>query len=205
MFDAAVLTMPVPQILELPGMSEIINSETSEKLSKVQYSSRYALALFFDTYEEKISFDNSDPNIHQTSAEYISDDPIFCYAAIDNAKRGLVGLQHPTSVVFHTNVPWGIKHLEDPLPEIEKILLKHFKEKYPRWPEPKSVKCLRWRYSQIYKPYQNCPGAIILNEKPLIIAGGDGFTEKSGLSCCIDSAQTISNFLENNLWNIIRE
>ena len=200
MFDAAVLTMPVPQILELPGMNTIIDSETRENLSKVQYSSRYALALFFDTYEEKISLEtNSDPNSHQTSAEYISDDPIFCYAAIDNVKRGFAGLKNPTSVVFHTNVSWGIKHLEVPLPEIEKILLKHFKEKYPSWPDPKSVKCLRWRYSQIYKPYQKCPGAIILNEKPLIIAGGDGFMEKSGLSCCLDSAQNIVTFLENNL------
>ena len=198
MFNAAVLTMPIPQILELPGMKAIIDSETSEKLSKVQYSSRYALALFFDTYEEKISLD-TDPKIHhQTSAEYISDDPIFCYAAIDNVKRGFEDMNHPTSVVFHTNVPWGIKNLEVPLPEIEKILLKHFKDRYPNWPEPKSVKCLRWRYSQIYKPYENCPGAVILNEKPLIIAGGDGFVEKSGLSCCLDSAQSIVAFLENN-------
>ena len=101
-------------------------------------------------------------------------------------------------MVFHTNVPWGIKNLEVPLPEIEKILLKHFKDRYPNWPEPKSVKCLRWRYSQIYKPYENCPGAVILNEKPLIIAGGDGFVEKSGLSCCLDSAQSIVAFLDNN-------
>ena len=139
MFNAAVLTMPIPQILQLPGMKEIIDSETSEKLSKVQYSSRYALALFFDTYEEKISLD-TDPKIHhQTSAEYISDDPIFCYAAIDNVKRGFEDINHPTSVVFHTNVPWGIKNLEVPLPEIEKILLKHFKDRYPNWPEPKSL------------------------------------------------------------------
>jgi predicted NAD/FAD-dependent oxidoreductase len=46
-FNAAVMTMPIPQILQLPGMDQILDKKTTEKLSNVQYSARYALALFF--------------------------------------------------------------------------------------------------------------------------------------------------------------
>ena len=33
MFDAVVMTMPVPQILQLPGMDQIMDSKLIEKLS----------------------------------------------------------------------------------------------------------------------------------------------------------------------------
>ena len=82
---------------------------------------------------------------------------------------------------------------------MNKILIDHYKQVYPSWPEPISTKCLRWKYSQTFKPYEGCPKAIILNEKPLIIAGGDGFMPKSGLSCCLDSAEEIVALLETNL------
>merc|ERR1711997_367993 len=175
LFDAAVMTMPVPQILQLPGMDQIIKPETKENLSNVVYSSRYALALFFDKTESSVILNSSLP---ETGAHYIGDDSVFCYAAIDGKKKGI---DSPTSVIFHTKVPWGIKHLETPLKEVEEILLNHYKKRYPDWPLPTSVKCLRWRYSQTYKPFNGCPKAIVLNENPLLIAGGDGFMHKSGL------------------------
>ena len=71
--------MPVPQILQLPGMEAILSNSLTENLAKVQYSSRYALALFYDNYEAQVQLNQS---IHDTGAHYISDDPIFCYAAI---------------------------------------------------------------------------------------------------------------------------
>ena len=52
---------------------------------------------------------------------YISDDPIFCYAAIDGLKKSL---KTPTSVIFHTKVQWGIKYLERSLPEVQEILIR---------------------------------------------------------------------------------
>merc|ERR1719273_1228804 len=42
MFDAVVMTMPVPQILQLPGMDQIMDSKLIKKLSNVNYGSRYA-------------------------------------------------------------------------------------------------------------------------------------------------------------------
>ena len=75
-----------------------------------------------------------------------------------------------------------------------------FRQRYPNWPEPSSVKCLRWRYSQVHQPYENCPKAIILNENPLLIAGGDGFMPKSGFDTCLDSASAITDILNDKLW-----
>ncbi|KAF4521615.1 hypothetical protein B566_EDAN006657 [Ephemera danica] len=53
MFDAVVLTMPVPQILQLQGdVADILgsnkNAAISDGLKTVKYSSRYALGLFFN-------------------------------------------------------------------------------------------------------------------------------------------------------------
>ena len=120
-FDAVILTMPVPQIVNLSGMNSILSNDLKNKLSKVEYSSRYALALFFDKFEENVMLSN-DPKV---GAEYISDDSIFCYAATNGLKRGLETefQKVPTSVIFHTKVPWGIKHLDMPLPEVEKVIL----------------------------------------------------------------------------------
>ena len=115
------MTMPVPQILQLPGMDQIIEPETKENLSKVSYSSRYALALFFDKTEPDVILNSELP---ETGAHYIGDDKIFCYAAIDGKKKGI---DSPTSVIFHTKVPWGLKYLETPLKEVEEILVNHYR------------------------------------------------------------------------------
>ena len=120
-FNAAVMTMPIPQILQLPGMDQILDKKTTEKLSNVRYSARYALALFFDKIEPEVVLNSSMP---ETGAHYIGDDSIFCYAAIDGKKKGI---DSPTSVIFHTKVPWGIKYLENSLKEIEEILVKHYR------------------------------------------------------------------------------
>ena len=39
----------------------------------------------------------------------------------------------------------------------------------------------------------------VLNENPLLIAGGDGFMHKSGFDACLDSASAIVDILKNKL------
>jgi hypothetical protein len=34
--------------------------------------------------------------------------------------------------------------------EIQSLLLAEVKKLFPEWPEPKSVKCQKWRYSQVF-------------------------------------------------------
>ena len=171
-------------------METILDNALTESLSKVQYSSRYALALFYDKYEDRVQLSQK---INDTGAHYISDDPIFCYAAIDGLKKEL---KSPTSVVFHTKVPWGIKRLETPIPEVEKMLVAHYKKLYPNWPQPNSVKCQRWRYYQVSTPFPGCPHAVTLNEAPLLLAGGDAFVEEfATVDGCIASAIKMSELL----------
>ena len=83
--------------------------------------------------------------------------------------------------------------MDTPIPEVQKMLLEET-QKY--LPTPNSVKCQRWRYSQVKSAYEGCPKAVILCEKPLIIAGGDGFVSNNAVvDDCIVSANKIAQIL----------
>ncbi|GIY78334.1 renalase [Caerostris extrusa] len=45
-FDAVVLTIPVPQVLQLDGLHSYLESDQLEKLKAVEYCSRYAVGFF---------------------------------------------------------------------------------------------------------------------------------------------------------------
>ena len=100
---------------------------------------------------------------------------------------------------MHTSVPFGLKHLEDSFDQVEPIIIHNLKKLLPTLPEPTSTKILRWRYSQIHKPYQGSPGCLVLNSSPLLIAGGDGFSQ-SNFDGCIDSSSAVME----NLTRIIK-
>ncbi|KAK2725665.1 hypothetical protein QYM36_000237 [Artemia franciscana] len=83
-FDSVVLTIPVPQLFLLQGdMPSILSasSQVKSNLEEVDYSSRYALGLFFD---KGVKLDEP------WSGKYVNDHPIFRFIAIDNKKRGQV-------------------------------------------------------------------------------------------------------------------
>ena len=64
----------------------------------------------------------------------------------------------------------------------------------------KILNCQRWRYSQVYRPFDGCPKAVVLNESPLIIAGGDAFVAKyATVDDCIASSYEISKIVQNSL------
>ncbi|XP_076069546.1 renalase-like isoform X2 [Oratosquilla oratoria] len=193
-FDVVVLTMPVPQLFGLSGtIQKIINSDRQlyEGLTSVEYSSRYALGLF---YEEGTNLSLPE----DAAAQYISNDPIMRFVAIDNIKRGVVlsrlksqpntGQPGP-SVIFHTSVPFGKAHLDKTPEEVKGILEQKVKEMFPEWPQPKEIKCQKWRFSQVTSAFPGLPGCVVL-DKGLII-GGDGFTH-SNMDGCIESAKTVA-------------
>lgn len=181
-FDVVVLTMPVPQILGLSGtVAKFINENKSmrQNLEEVRYSARYALGLFFDSGTQLPLEDNVD-------AKYITGDPIMRFVAIDNQKRG--SNDAPPSVCFHTSVPFGIKHIEETPQEVQPILVDRVKEMFPEWPQPNSVKCQKWKFSQVSSAYAGVPGCISIADG--LFAGGDGFTH-SNMDGCIESASSI--------------
>ena len=203
-FDAVILTMPVPQILELLSNSTEINVNDSDdynkltsQLKEVRYSSRYAIALMYDSSneDEKKSIIDTVQLENDSCSKYIYGDEIFRYVSLDNYKRrntrnpptnDLI----PMSVVFHTSVPFGVEHVEKTPDDIKPILLKHIEKLFPNWPKPANVKCQKWRYSQVQTSYPEKPGSIELLKSPLLIAGGDAFTH-SNFDGCITSAEAI--------------
>ncbi|XP_066477197.1 renalase isoform X2 [Tiliqua scincoides] len=102
------------------------------------------------------------------------------------------------SVVVHTSVPFAMEHLEWDKEKVQQLILDHMEDIIPDLPKPASIKCHRWRYSQVTKPFPDCPGQIILQTKPFLVCGGDGFIH-SNLDGCIYSAMSIVEALKSSL------
>ncbi|NXA42389.1 RNLS Renalase, partial [Eudromia elegans] len=189
-FDVVILTMPVPQILQLQGdIVDIITASQRQQLEGARYSSRYALGLF---YEGGTRLDVP------WAARYVTDNPCVRFIAIDNKKRNVDSPEIGPSVVVHTTVTFGHDHLDSDPAEVQQLILSHLESLVPSLPKPASVKCQKWRYSQVTKAVPNCPGHMILHTQPLLICGGDGFTH-SNFDGCIDSAVSLAEAVKSHL------
>ncbi|KAM6130137.1 renalase [Phoenicopterus ruber ruber] len=189
-FDIVILTMPVPQILQLQGdIVNIINESQKQQLESASYSSRYALGLF---YEAGTRIDVP------WAAKYITDNPCIRFISIDNKKRNIESPEIGPSVVVHTTVTFGSKHLDSDPAEVQQLILSHLEQIVPSLPKPASIKCQKWRYSQVTKAVPDCRGQMILHTQPLLICGGDGFT-CSNFDGCIDSAMSLAEAVKSHL------
>ncbi|KAM7103840.1 renalase isoform 1-T1 [Ciconia maguari] len=241
-FDIVILTMPVPQILQLQGdivnsfakqrchaaksprpggcrswreaveggegwrrmemtacrrlaelgescQCPVINESQKQQLESVSYSSRYALGLF---YEAGTQIDVP------WAAQYITDNPCIRFISIDNKKRNIESPEIGPSVVVHTTVTFGSEHLDSDPAEVQQLILSHLERIVPSLPKPDSIKCQKWRYSQVTKAVPNCLGQMILHAQPLLICGGDGFTH-SNFDGCIDSAMSLAEAVKSHL------
>ncbi|KAL3896865.1 MAG: hypothetical protein SGPRY_013178 [Prymnesium sp.] len=116
-FDAVVLTAPVPDQLRLLESSRIdnwINADLKSKLAALEYSSRYAISLFFPAEERNI-FDSS----ISWTAKYINkeEDDALVYVCYDSKKRGQ--REGAVSLMAHTSVPYGLRQLKAAAPHSE--------------------------------------------------------------------------------------
>lgn len=191
-FDIVILTMPVPQILQLKGsVHDLIDRDTAIKagLQSVSYSSRYALAMFFPP-TTRLSY--------SWSARYLADDPCIRYMAVDQVKRGIATASGGQSLVVHTHVPFGLSHLEEDMESVKATVTDRVRQVLPDLPEPLCSKIQRWRYSQIHKAYKDSPGCVTLNSTPLVVLAGDGFSH-STFDGCLDSAEAVLKAVKENL------
>ncbi|NWR71981.1 RNLS Renalase, partial [Centropus unirufus] len=190
LFDIVILTIPVPQILQLQGdIINIIDESQKQQLESASYSSRYALGLF---YEAGTRIDVS------WAAQYITDNPCIRFISIDNKKRNIESAEIGPSVVVHTTVMFGSENLDSDLTEVQQLILSYLESVMPSLPKPASIKCQKWRFSQVTKAVPNCHGQMILHTQPLLICGGDGFT-CSNFSGCIDSAMSLAEAVKSHL------
>ncbi|XP_071828738.1 renalase-like isoform X2 [Apostichopus japonicus] len=181
-YDAVILTIPTPQVIKIQGLvAETLKEKPSvkEKLEKVNYSSRYALALFFPP--------GVTPDV-PWNARYEQEDECIRWISIDNKKRQ--NEEACSAVVVHTSVPFGIKHLEADKQLVEQIIKQHLDNLMPNLPSPVRSKCQRWRYSQVSTPYEGSPGTLVLAEGPsyILLVAGDGMSH-SNFDGCIASAE----------------
>ncbi|XP_078499010.1 renalase isoform X2 [Lissotriton helveticus] len=189
-FDAIILTIPVPQILQLSGdIVNLISTSQRHQLEAVSYSSRYALGLFYEA--------GTDLDV-PWAAQYITSNPCIRFISIDNKKRGIESSEVGPSIVVHTSVPFGIEHLESEQKDVQQLILSHLDTLLPGLPTPASIKCQKWRYSQVTQAVLDCPGQMTLHTKPLLLCGGDGFTH-SNFDGCTESALRIIEVFEANL------
>ncbi|KAJ7414531.1 renalase, FAD dependent amine oxidase [Pitangus sulphuratus] len=170
-----------------PG--SVINESQKQQLESVSYSSRYALGLF---YEAGTRIDVP------WAAQYITDNPCIRFISIDNKKRNIESPEVGPSLVVHTTVTFGSEYLDSDPAEVQQIILSHLERIVPSLPKASSIKCHRWRYSQVTKAVPNCPGQMILHTQPLLICGGDGFT-RSNFDGCIESAVSLAEAVTSHL------
>lgn len=184
LFDQVLLTIPVPQLLALEGGIKTIIHKQPEilaNLESVSYSTRFVLGMFFN---QPVSLGVS------WASKYITTDPVIRFLSVDNVKRGRPDL--PTSVLVHSTVKFGLENINKTHEEMKPKMLAAVKSLHPTWPEPESVKSLKWLYSQVHQPYPETPGSLELHKSPLLVAGGDAFSS-SNFDGCVESAISILN------------
>lgn len=188
-FDAVILTMPVPQILQLQGdIAKLIKENQRQQLETVSYSSRYALGLF---YEAGTQIDVP------WAAKYITNNPCVRFISIDNKKRNVESSRVAPSLVVHTSVPFGIQHLQEEKEVIQPLILKELHTILPNLPKPVNIKCQKWRYSQVTDAFPDSPGQITLHSEPALLCGGDGFTHSNFDGCTKSALQIVEKLLSS--------
>ncbi|KAK5905410.1 hypothetical protein CgunFtcFv8_001377 [Champsocephalus gunnari] len=189
MFDAVVLTIPVPQILQLEGdLREMLTPPQQQQLSSVLFSSRFALALFFPP-DASFSF--------SWAARYVRDSSVIVYICHDSAKRNAAPSLGP-SLVVHSSVPFGLAHLERDAADVQPIIMQELQRLLPGLPQPISIKCHKWRYSQVLTGVPGSPGHMTLLQFPPLLCAGDGFSH-SNFDGCVDSALSTITALREGL------
>lgn len=191
-FDAVVLTMPVPQILQLPGdVPNCLSEQQGALLSQVQYSSRFALVVSFS----KDSALNLDYGL-----KYITDSQIIRYLSVEHQKRGTELSDLGPSLVVHTSVPFGLKYLESHPDKVQPIIMEELQRLLPQLPQPISIKTHKWRFSQVLTSVPDCPGHMTVLDQPLLVLGGDAFTH-SNFDGCVESALSVLKEITQRLTN----
>ncbi|KAI3365040.1 hypothetical protein L3Q82_010095 [Scortum barcoo] len=190
MFDVVVLTMPVPQILQLEGdVVQMLSVQQKQQLDGVVYSSRFAIALFFPP-DVIFSF--------PWAARYVTNNHCIRYIAADSHKRNADTPGRGPSLVVHTSVPFGLEHLERDKEDVQPIILQELYKLLPDLPQPISIKCQKWRYSQVLTSVPDCPGQMTILDRPLLVCGGDAFSH-SNFDGCVESALSVLSVLKASL------
>ncbi|MBN3285863.1 RNLS Renalase, partial [Polyodon spathula] len=220
-FDAVVLTMPVPQILQLQGdlnksnktvsainptapivrLCDFIGAKSlNRKAYVIDRTQRQKLEAvsYSSRYALGLFYEAGTEIDGPWAAKYITNNPCIRFISIDNKKRNLESADTGPAVVVHTSIPFGLEHLEEGKEKVELLILEELARVLPGLPKPVSTKCQKWRYSQVTQAVSESPGQMTIHARPLLVCGGDGFTH-SNFDGCTDSALKILDVFKSNL------
>ncbi|KAG8463200.1 hypothetical protein KFE25_011197 [Diacronema lutheri] len=201
-FDAVVLTMPVPHVLALGGAvaeALLARPELLEGLRGVQYSSRYALALFYAPDDERAAaFFAQLP----WTCKYVpkEEDDAVVFLSKCAAKRDA---SEPPSLVVHSSVPFALSKLKESVDPDDATaeLLARVRALLPGLPEPVETRTTLWRLSQVRAPLESAHAAHTLadGDAPLILAGDALSKHGSRFDGCFESAHAAASALRTGL------
>ena len=174
-FDGVVLTPPVPQLLPLLGEAAAsLDAPTRAALDGVEFSARYALSCFYGTESAPIFARELD-----WVSRYVpkDEDDALVFLSHDSAKRSAAT---PPSLLAHTSVPFGLKHLRAGTPDddVQADLLARLSKLLPWLPPPERVALHAWKNSQVRAPLELPGGAAALlggGTTPPVVLAGDAF------------------------------
>ena len=171
----------------------------------LQYSSRYALSLFFTPAARPAFATEIDWVARYVSKE---EDDALVYLGYDSAKRrGAEAVEaEPVSMIVHTSVPYGLRKLKERADDREVIadLTTRVKALLPWLPEPTEAVLRTWAISQVRYPLALPDGAACFplgpnrseqsdgeaTAVPALVLAGDAFSPLgSRFDGCIQSGE----------------
>lgn len=189
-FDAVILAVPASAALAIAGDAAGVLSRSG--LSAVQYSSRWALALYYPHAEwerlEKLEW----------AAKYVSkqEDDALVFVAFESRKRGFSGVNPEGPVlVAHSSVPWGLANAQLTKEEVVQELGQRVnsligKELGDQLGEPSEAVAVWWDQSQVRPGTELGVGgvaALRLGDGAPLVLAGDGVSG-SNFENCVRSA-----------------
>jgi renalase len=156
LFDNLIITIPIPQVIDLFETSKIPFSEKDKSvINSIEYDPCIAVMAILTQATEIPS-----------GGIILENQPVAWIA--DNFQKGIT--ETPTATI-HASAEFSKKHLEDNLQEITQSILSSVNQ----WINPENIvstQVHRWRYSLACKRYEK-PFYQIENQN--IYLGGDGF------------------------------
>jgi renalase len=154
-FDKIIITIPIPQLTELLKNSEVILTETDEKvLESIEYEPCIALMAIL-----------KNPTSITGGGIMLENQPVAWIA--DNFQKGIT---LTPSVTIHASAEYSKQQLENNLTEVAKEMLQSV-EKWIPTEQIESFQVHRWRYSLASKRYNK----TFYQLNNTIYLAGDGF------------------------------
>jgi renalase len=175
-FDWFISTAPAPQTSKLMP-ADFLHTEA---LNKLQLSGCFSLMLGYQS-PLNLSF----------QAAKVKDSPIG-WLALDSSKPGRDS--NPSLLAQSTN-HWADDHLDEPVKEVQRLLLDELGRLLPQLPEPDHADLHRWRYAAASTPLQQ---DFLLDEQRQLAACGDWC-----LGARVEAAFTSANRLAARLTDLL--